>query len=646
VHKVSLAAASVAALLPSVSAFAQGSAGSEDPLDYVVITATRANQGVRADLLGSSFTILQPDDLEQRQTRYVSDILRDVPGISVSRSGSLGGLTEVRIRGTESNHALVLIDGMKASDPYLGEFDFATLVADDIAKVEVLRGQQSALYGSDAIGGVINYITLNGREAPGGRVRVEGGSFGTKDISARYAGVSGPFDYAITGGWTDTDGFPLSRMGTRDIGTENTGASVRLEYTPSETLRLKAIGRYSHTRADSDPQDFDFPPGPNFGLVVDGDDYYKNRAFYGLVRGELDTLDGRWTHALSAQGVDSSRDNFSEGAFSNGDNGKRQRYSYESTLRFGSEQFSQTLIGAFDREREEYQNLGAFLTPEQTEKHSTTNNGVVLQYDARIQERIGLGAAIRHDDNDRFDNDNTYRLQASFRFTDSTRVRAAAGSGVKNPGIFELFGFDPESFVGNPGLKPEKSRGWEVGLDQSFADRRGLVGITYFRSKLTDEITSVFDFTNFTSTVVNAATDSTQKGVEVFAQARIAPAWRVDASYTYVDAKEDGVEEVRRPPHMGSLSLTWRAPEDRAGLSLSVRYNGAMNDNDFTDPLGTPRIARLSAYTLVNLGADYRVASNVQVYARVENLLDERYEEVFSYRSAGRGAFAGARMSF
>src|SRR5262249_50296373 len=157
----------------------------------------------------------------------------------------------------------------------------ATLIADDIAKVEVLRGQQSALYGSDAIGGVINYITLSGREAPGARIRAEAGTFDTKDVSARYAGVTGPVDYVFSGGWADTEGFPLARSGTRDVGTENAALSARLAYTPTDTLRFKAIARYSHTRADADPQDFNFPPGPTYGYVVDGDDYYKNRAYYG-----------------------------------------------------------------------------------------------------------------------------------------------------------------------------------------------------------------------------------------------------------------------------------------------------------------------------------------------------------------------------
>ncbi|MEJ1964076.1 MAG: TonB-dependent receptor [Gammaproteobacteria bacterium] len=647
-YKKSLVVASVAALLPVVAAHAESASQGESstgPLDLIVITATRANQGVRADLLATSFTILQPEDLEQRQTRYLSDVLRDVPGVAVSRSGSLGGLTEVRLRGSESNHTLILIDGMKVSDPFAGEFDFATLIADDVAKVEVLRGQQSALYGSDAIGGVINYITLNGHEAPGGRVRVEGGSFGTKEASARYAGVSGPFDYALSGGYSDVDGFPVSRFGSRDLGTRNGAVSGRFEYTPSDTLRFKAIARYSHTKADVDDQDFNFPPGPTYGYLIDSDDYYKNRAFYGLVRGELDTFDAHWTHAITAQGVDASRDSFSGGAFDFGDNGKRNRYSYESTFRFGTERFANTLTGAFDYEREEFQNLGAFLLPDQALNRSITNKGIVLQYDARIDDRIGLGLAARHDENDRFENADTYRVQASFRVTGSTRVRASAGSGIKNPGIFDLFGFDPGTFVGDPTLEPEKSRGWEVGADQTFADGRAFVGVTYFHSELKDEIVSTFDTTTFQSSVTNADTDSTQKGVEVFAQARIASAWRVDASYTYLDARQSGIEELRRPPHLGSLNIGWRAPEDRAGVNLTVRYNGSMNDNDFTSPFET-RITRLGSYTLVNLGADYRLTDGVQIYGRVENLLGESYEEVYTYRAAGRGAFAGARFSF
>ncbi len=400
--------------------------------------------------------------------------------------------------------------------------------------------------------------------------------------------------------------------------------------------------RYSRTNADSADQDADFT-SPTYGLVIDGDGRFKNRAFYGLVRGEVDSFDGRWTNALSAQGVDASRDNFDDGDFDSGDNGKRMRYSYTSTLRFGSESFAQTLTGAYDYERENFQNLGVFLTPQQTIDREITTKGLVAQYDARINDRIGLGAAIRHDDNDRFDNDTTFRVQGSYRLDAGTRPRAAAGSGIKNPGIFELFGFDPGTFIGNTDLRPEKSTGWEVGADHSFADGLGLVGMTYFNNQLKDEIATEFLLPNFDAHPYNLSTDSTQKGVEVFAQARIA-AWRIDASYTYVDSKQDGVEEVRRPPHIASLNVGYRALTERLGVALTVRYNGAMNDNDFRG--FTPTFARLHAYTLVNLGGDFKLTDNVQFYGRIENLLNERYEEVFSYRSAGLGAYAGARFTF
>ena len=192
-------------LVAAISASAADASKPEDvtTADYrreVVVTATRDARGAFADTLGSSFTILSQEDLEKRQTRYVSDILRDVPGVAVSRLG-FGGQTQVRMRGAEGNHTLVMIDGIEASDPFFGEFDFATLIADDVARVEVLRGQQSALYGSDAIGGVINYITLDGREAPGLRTRLEGGSFGTKEVSARFAGATETVDYALSGGY-------------------------------------------------------------------------------------------------------------------------------------------------------------------------------------------------------------------------------------------------------------------------------------------------------------------------------------------------------------------------------------------------------------------------------------------------------------
>jgi len=633
-------------LTASLAGTAHGAEEARDgqTLERVVITATRAPSGLARDVVGSSVTVLEPKTLEERQTRIVSDVLRDVPGVAVSRAGAVGGLTQIRVRGTEANQVLVLIDGLEASDPFAGEFDFATLIADDVARIEVLRGQQSALYGSDAIGGVIHYLTADGHELPGFRARVEGGSFGTWEGSARLAGASDRFDYALNGGYQTTDGVSTSRFGDRKVGAENTALSGRFGFEPTEDFRVKAVARYSYTDAETNSADFSGTFGvPPYGYVVDGDSYYHNKALYGLARAELESFDDHWINALSVQGADVSRDGFSDGERDSGSDGSRFKTSYESTLSFG-DAVEQSLTVAVDFEREEMRNTGPFLNAAQSLERRIDNTGYVAQYNATIGGRIGFGAAVRHDDNDRFEDADTYRAQASYLFDSGTRVRAAGGSGIKNPSIFELFGFNPNSFIGNPELKPERSEGWEVGVEQNFANRSVTVGATYFDSTLRDEIFTIFSFPSFIASPANRATESTQNGYELFVAARLGTSWTVDAAYTDLNARENGAEEVRRPPHIGSLNVSWRAPQDRLGVNLTVRYNGETLDNNFTG-VGPSRIT-LAEYTLVNLGADYRLSDKAQIYARVENLLDEDYEEIYTYQTAGRAGYAGVRFTF
>jgi vitamin B12 transporter len=611
-------------------------------LEQVIVTATRAAEGLPSSVLGSSITVLGAQALEERQTRIVSDVLRDVPGVSVNRNGTVGGLTQVRIRGTESNHVLTLIDGIEASDPFQGEFDYATLIADEIARVEVLRGQQGALYGSDAIGGVIHYITAGGREAPGLRTRIEGGSFGTYEAAARFAGATDTLDYAISGGYQTTDGITTARFGRRDVGAENTALAVRLAYEPSDDFRLQAVGRYSYTDAELNDQDFNFG-SPTFGFAIDSDDHYHNQAFYGLVSGELDAFDDRWINTLSVQGVDAERKNFSDGQRDFSNQGSRLKASWVSTLTFGS-RFAQSLTLAADFEREQMQNISPAITAAQGLERETDNTGVVAEYELVIAERIGFGAAVRHDDNERFDDADTYKVQASYAFDSGTRLRAAAGSGIKNPSVFELFGFDPDFFIGNPSLEPERSEGWEIGVEQSLAERRVLIGVTYFDSTLRDEIFTTFSPPTFVASPRNRSTRSTQNGIELSVSARLGSAWSLAAAYTDLNARENGLEEMRRPPRIASLNVGWRTPANRAGVNLTVRYNGETLDSNFTN-VGPAHIA-LDEFTLVNLGADFELNERTQLYGRLENLFDEDYEEVFTFRAPGRAAYAGVRLKF
>lgn len=608
----------------------------------IIVTGTRAGRPLRPDQIGGSVTVLDPDALDRRQVREVSDILRDVPGVAVGR---VAGQTQVRLRGAEGNHTLVLVDGIEVSDAFAGEFDFGTLVADDAARIEVLRGHQSAIYGSDAIGGVIHYRTASGRDAPGVRARLEGGSFGTVNSAARFAGEAGALDYALSGTFNSTEGTPNARGGRRDLANDTGAAALKLGWLPAGNARAHAVVRYARTEADFNDSDFD-STSPSFGLIIDSPGTrFENEAFYGLVRGELDLLDGRWTHALGAQINDTSRRGFDDTGRVSGNEGQRYKATYETTLRLSGGTVRHELTFALDAERERFRNTDpsgfAF-----TGRRETDNVGVVGQYDLFVGERAAFGASIRRDDNDRFDDTTTYRVQGSYRFETGTRIRGAAGSGVKNPGFYELFGFVDGRFIGNRDLRPETSEGYEIGLKQAFAGGRITLGATYFDSELEDEIFTTFPPPTFVATPGNRVTRSTREGIETFLSARVGTAWRLDAAYTYLRAREDGVDEVRRPEHVASVALDWRAPQERGGLTLVARYHGETDDLAFTDPSFVPRRARLDEYLIVNVNADLAVTRSVGLFARVENLLDEPYEEVFSFRAPGRSAYAGLRARF
>ena len=608
----------------------------------IVVTGSRSGDATAIRDVPASVTLIGSDDLQERQTRLVSDVLRDVPGLAVNRS--IGGLTDVRIRGSEANHVLVLIDGIEASDPFQGQYDFGTLIADDAAKIEVLRGQQSSLYGSDAIGGVINYITLTGAEAPGLRLRAEGGSFGTGAGSARLAGVSGTLDYAVSGTLYRTDGAPTARDGTRDIGYTGIGGSAKLVWTPSPVFKLIGVGRYSYTDALGNNMESD-PASAQFGYIVDSPGvHFRNDAYYGLVRGELALADGRWTTALSGQVADTTRTGYSPFGTDYGDQGRRYKGSFDSSYRIDTGRLVNRITGAVDYEREEFRNTtpGGFYF---TGRRATENWGFVGQYEGTVGDALAIGGSIRRDENDRFDDTTTYRIQAGYRLPFGLRAHGAYGTGVKNPGYYELYGYADGRYIGNPALKPEKSKGWEAGLDQAFAGDRATIGATYFDNKLEDEVYTTYN-ADFAATPANRDTLSRQHGLEVFVSARPVDQLKFDLAYTYLHARENGAVEVRRPQHIGSFNTTVFSRDQRFSGTLTVRYNGRQDDVAFTDPSFAPVTVSLQEYVLVNLNADYKLTDRFSVFGRVENLFDEHYEEVFSFATPGAAAYGGVRARF
>lgn len=617
------------------------------PGDDIVVTASRSGEGIKADQLGVSVTVIDAAVLEQRQTRIVSDVLRDVPGVAVSRTGAIGGLTQIRVRGSEGNHVLVLIDGIEAADPYYGEYDFGTLIADPEARIEVLRGQQSSLHGSDAIGGVINYITLSGTEAPGFSARAEGGSFGTYSGSARAAGISGTLDYAVSGSYYLTNGTPTARFGTRNIGSESAGLSAKVNWALSDSFKLAAIGRYSSTEADTNNSEND-PDSPLFGFTIDSPGVrHTNEAFYGLIRAELTAIDGRWTSSLSGQFADTIRKGYTAAGFDYGNEGQRYKGSLVSSLRLGTDAIIHRITGAVDIEREAFQNTSPEGSFAFNGRRSTDNVGLVGQYELTIGDDLSFGGSARRDENNRFDDVNTWRVQGSYRLPSDTRIRGAYGTGVKNPGYYELYGYSDGRYVGNPDLKPEKSKGWEMAVEQRFIDGRATIGATYFNSTLQDEIYTAYPAPDFIATPSNRTTFSKQNGVEVFLSARPIRQIRFDAAYTYLNAKEKGVDEVRRPKHIGSINTTVISRDERLAGTLTVRYNGRQSDVAFTDPTyATSPVVFLQEYVLINFNADFKLTNNISLFGRVENLFNENYEEVFSFATPGQAAYAGLRARF
>jgi len=602
----------------------------------ILVTASRGQSVKIRDYTGS-FTILDAGRIEERQTRDIADILRDVPGVAVA---GVAGQTQIRLRGSEANHVLVLVDGIEVSDPFAGEFDVGTLQAEPGARVEVLRGPQSALYGPDAIGGVVAYESANGRSRPGFNARLEGGTQGMVNGALRYGAFGDNWDAALSAVAVSIDGQPNARGGSRDIGRDSYTLAGKGSVAVTDTLTLRTAARFIRTEGQSNDSDFD-TASPTFGFIIDSPGTgFTNEAIYALAGARLETLEGRWTHDLSAQIADVNRETFGPFGISSASEGDRFKASYVSAFKLADDH---ALTLAADYEVEGFRNAtpGGFVFDERREIEQV---GLVGEY-RYSGEAFDLTAAIRHDFNDLFRDATTFRVGAGWRVTDTTRLRAAGGSGVKNPGFFELYGFIDGRFIGNAALRPEKSTGWEVGLDQQLGTNASLA-VTYFDSELEGEIFTTFPPPTFIATPANRTTESRQRGVEVALSAHFTPQWSLDAAYSYLDAEENGIEEVRRPNHIASAALNWTAPDEAASATLVVRYNGQTPDLAFTDPSFVPVRVQLDDYTLVNFNARVKLTDSLSAFARAENLLGEEYEQVFSFVSPGRSAVVGVEAKF
>ncbi len=621
---------SVAALALTGAAYGQDA--SEDQGETVLfadlILSTIEVAGLRPiqeQDITTSITIIDASDLAVRAAPYVADQLRAVPGVGVSRSGAVGALTQVRIRGGEANHTLVLLNGAEVSDPTTGETDFGLWSGLNVERIEVARGEQSALYGSDAIGGVVS-ITTGGE---GLSSALEYGSLNTLrgDLGFATDVDNGRFGFAVSG--FTTDGVDTAGLDGEKDGSESYSALATGAFDVTNDWLLSGLASYRTSMAQTDPDsDFD-------GLLDNAD--RETESVQWLIGTVLEGDAAGFNHVFRASYNDVTRENTADDVFADETIGQRTKLSYSPSRDFVLATGELTLSGLIDWESEDYERVGIasfFGDPNQTASFDTLG----LAGEALLSlDHLALTASVRRDDNDgRFDNATTWRAGAAYNFDGGAKIRASAGTGVKNPTFTELFGFIPASFVGNPDLKPEQSTSWEIGWDQDFGDVQ--TSLTYFSAELEDEIFTQFN-PDFTSMAANRGGTSERNGIEASMRWAISDELDLSGAVSNISSQSDtGADEIRVPEWTGSAALNWTRGGMRVGLAAD--YVGEQGDTDF----GTFQPVDLDAYWLVSATVEFPITDRLSLTLRGANLLDQTVTDVFGYHAPGAGVFIGLKL--
>ena len=613
--------ASLLALLTAPSVWAQTN------IDDEIISVGSRISGSSSDSTTSAATILTEEDIKARGQAFLSDILRSLPGLAVSRSGSAGSLTQIRVRGSEANHLLVLIDGVEAGNPNTGEFDFAGIRSEDIVKIEVLRGEQSALWGSDAIGGVINIITRAGSRQKSYQASVEVGSLDTIEGQVSAVIPLGEAALSINGNAFSTEGFDISGLDGEDDGSNRQSISIGLNNVNLGPLNLSALYTGSTLRSDFDSDsDFDgrLNNTDNLLITTNRRANLTGRFKAGIVNNKI---------SLSLTETDVSDPNAS---FQNDTNGRRLQANWAAEVSL-DQAHTVTILG--EVEDEEFETFGGNGAG-QNQTENITNFSIAGDY-RYAQGPINLTGSVRQDFNDEFGDQVTWRAGASYKIDAiDGRIYGSYGTGVKNPTFTEIFGFFPGSFVGNPDIQPETSEGFNIGYRQGLFGENGFISVDYFQSDLEDEILTIFN-PDFTSTVANSVADSSREGVEI--EASWSPLTQLDlgGALTFLDAEEGDITEVRRPDFTARANFTWR-PVQALSLTGTLDHTGEQIDTDFA----TFTNVELDSFTLIGANISYAINDYLSFSLRGENLFDEDYQEIVGFNAPGRQIFGGLRANF
>jgi vitamin B12 transporter len=641
----------------------------------VVVSPT--TQPTPSDQSASSVTVITADQIESQQFRTVPDALATVPGLNVVQTGGPGGQTSVFIRGTNSNHVKVLVDGIDVSDPSNpnGSFDFGQLLTGDIERIEVLRGPQSGLYGSDAIGGVISITTKSGNGPPKVTLSSEGGSFGTTNERAGLSGSQGDFNYVFNVQHFQSASTPVTPAYDLAPGEQinndfydNWTYSTKLGYKLSDTWAVNVVGRYTNSKLNFTGDDFiDYFP-TSFAEPIQStqiDRQFAGRAeavwspFAGFKNFFGVNYTNSWTWNLDP--------NMDTGFLSPAvlppmtDLGTRVEEDYRGELQVAPGQL--LLFGAQDQNETLTTNSSSVIDPTfccETffiTNAERRNDAGWLELQNQLTKQFSIVSNVRYDANEDFGDHTTFRVAPVYIVAQTdTKLKASYGTGFKAPSLEDLYVNFLPGFVANPNLKPEESTGWDIGFEQPLANDRFRFGSTYFRNDIDNLIETVTTATPGVEGLGNID-KATAWGFENFAAWQVSRYVNLRADYTYTVALAEstpgctslpcaGQELLRRPKNKASLTANWQAT-DRLSVASTLLYVSSWWDytRQAEPPDGFEQYVRAPGYTTVNLAANYALRDDVTLFGRIDNLFNAQYEDPLGFMRPGFGAYAGIRLT-
>ncbi|MBI4650048.1 TonB-dependent receptor [Candidatus Desantisbacteria bacterium] len=607
------------------------------PLFYapgeIVITATKTE--TYQTEIGSSLTVITKDEILETGKRTVAEVLRSVPGVTVVQSGSLGSLTDIYLRGSKPGQTLILVDGIQLNDPISPDraYNFAHLTLDNIEQIEIIRGPQSTLYGSNAIGGVINIITRKGTDKPGIEITAEAGANKTFQESLSFSGEAKKMNYSISFSQLDSEGISnASGKSFEKDGYRNTTFSSRLGYQLQDNSKINFFMRI--TDADTDIDDGANEDDPN------------NKIRSRSIASKIDftqILQPKWNHKLVLsysdiiRKYDDDEDSIDtgEGSYS-WYKGIDKKFEWQNNFIISK---MNTLTAGFEYNIETGESVVRDLLWDDSRfgKKDIYTKGYYFQDQIKLQNSLFITPGFRIDDHNFFGVVTTYKLSTAYLLSKETRFFANYGTGFKAPSLYQLYSIENYGggLIGDPHLKPDKSVSYDFGIGKKFLGNILSCNIIYFNNTYKDMVD--FDMNSWKYKNIGQAET---KGIETEISLNQTKNFTTGINHTYMDTKDkdSGKKLIRRPEHQGGAYINWKYVK-QGNINLNSKYVG----HRFID---ADNKKRMSPYTVINFNTSFDINNNFSLFAKINNLFDKKYEEIKGFETERRSFYAGGKFSF